>query len=191
MGFGWTQDAELGKAEQQVADLTVTSGDLTFGDETRSAFEQHCVCSFSISELLGLQIWIHGVMECVSRRISSWSLRERIFKLKTESDQTILDTTVMKSHLMDYRKSLKTSKANRSPPFSLLSPHPFHNFFFVFAVSRSSVYPLSNSTSAQYVTLQLKIGCRKVKTCWFGSAKWLWPNIFIQFAEAGKRHNKA
>ncbi len=85
MGFGWTQDAELGKAEQQVADLTVTSGDLTFGDETRSAFEQHCVCSLSISELLGLQIWIHGVMECVSRRISSWSLRERMFKLKTEN----------------------------------------------------------------------------------------------------------
>lgn len=56
MGFGWTQDAELGKAEQQVADLTVTSGDLTFGDETRSALEQHCVCSLSISELLGLQI---------------------------------------------------------------------------------------------------------------------------------------
>ncbi|KAH9547824.1 hypothetical protein CY35_11G056300 [Sphagnum magellanicum] len=29
-----SSDAELGKAEQQVADLTVTSGDLTFGDET-------------------------------------------------------------------------------------------------------------------------------------------------------------
>jgi len=22
------------------------------------------------------------------------------------------------------------------------------------------------------------IGCRKVKTCWFGSAKWFWPGIF-------------
>jgi len=41
------------------------------------------------------------------------------------------------------------------------------------------------------VTLQIKIGWRKVKTCRFGSAKWFWPDIFAQFAEAGKRHNKA
>ncbi len=26
----------------------------------------------------------------------------------------------------------------------------------------------------------------KVKTYWFGSAKWFWPSIFSQFAEAGK-----
>jgi len=49
----------------------------------------------------------------------------------------------------------------------------------------------SNSTSAQYVTLQIKIGGRKVKTCQFGSAKWFWPSIFVQFAEAGERHSKA
>jgi len=28
------QDTELGEAEQQAADLTVTAGDLTFGDES-------------------------------------------------------------------------------------------------------------------------------------------------------------
>jgi hypothetical protein len=89
--------------------------------------------------------------------------RENVQAEDRKSDQTILDMTVMKSHLMDYRKSLKTSKANRSPPFSLLSPHPFHNFFFVFAVSRSSVYPLSNSTSAQYVTCNLKLDAEKSK----------------------------
>jgi hypothetical protein len=32
---------------------------------------------------------------------------------------------------------------------------------------------------------------RKVKTCWFGAAKWFWPGILVHFAEAGKRHNKA
>jgi hypothetical protein len=36
----------------------------------------------------------------------------------------------------------------------------------------------SNSTNAQYVSLQVKIGFRKVKTCQFGLAKWFWPSIF-------------
>jgi hypothetical protein len=36
---------------------------------------------------------------------------------------------------------------------------------------------------------KLKIEWRKVNTCWFGLAKWFWPNIFAQFAEAGKRHS--
>jgi hypothetical protein len=49
----------------------------------------------------------------------------------------------------------------------------------------------SNSTVAQYVSLQIKLGWRTVETCWFGSAKWFWPSIFAQFAEAGKRHIKA
>jgi hypothetical protein len=49
----------------------------------------------------------------------------------------------------------------------------------------------SNSSGAQYVTLQIKIGWREVKTCQFGLAKWFWPNIFAQFPEAGKSHNKA
>jgi hypothetical protein len=49
----------------------------------------------------------------------------------------------------------------------------------------------SNSTVAQYVSLQIKIGWRTVKPCWFGSAKWFWPSIFAQFAEAGERHIKA
>ncbi len=48
----------------------------------------------------------------------------------------------------------------------------------------------SSSTGAQYVTLQKKIGWRKFKTCWFNSAKWFWPSIFAQFAEACKRHSK-
>jgi hypothetical protein len=43
---------------------------------------------------------------------------------------------------------------------------------------------------AQYMTLQIKIGRRKVKTCQFGSAKWFWPSILAHFAEAGKRHSK-
>jgi hypothetical protein len=29
---------------------------------------------------------------------------------------------------------------------------------------------------------------KKVKTCWFGSAKWFWLNIFLLEAEAGKTH---
>jgi hypothetical protein len=41
------------------------------------------------------------------------------------------------------------------------------------------------------VTLQIKIGCRKVKPVWVGSPKWFWPSIFEQFEEAGKRHSKA
>jgi len=41
------------------------------------------------------------------------------------------------------------------------------------------------------MNLQIKIGWRKVKTCWFGTAKWFGPCIFAQFAEAGKMHIKA
>jgi hypothetical protein len=37
------------------------------------------------------------------------------------------------------------------------------------------------SVTALYVTLQNKFGWRKVKTCWFGLAKWLWPKIFAEF----------
>jgi hypothetical protein len=40
---------------------------------------------------------------------------------------------------------------------------------------------MSNSTSAQYMSLESKIEWRKVKTCWFGSS------IFAKIAEAGKR----
>jgi hypothetical protein len=36
------------------------------------------------------------------------------------------------------------------------------------------------------VTLQIKIGRKKVKTYWFGSAKW-WHNIFAKFAKGGGR----
>lgn len=42
----------------------------------------------------------------------------------------------------------------------------------------------SNSMGAQYVTLEIKIGGRKVKTCQLGLAKWFWPSNFAQFAEA-------
>jgi hypothetical protein len=41
------------------------------------------------------------------------------------------------------------------------------------------------------MTLQIKIGWKKVKRCWFGTAKWFGPCIFAQFAEAGKMHIKA
>ncbi len=50
---------------------------------------------------------------------------------------------------------------------------------------------MSNYTSAPYVTLQIKIGWRKLKTRWFISSKWFWPRTFAQFAEAGKRHSTA
>jgi hypothetical protein len=32
---------------------------------------------------------------------------------------------------------------------------------------------------------------KKVKTSWFGATKWFWPSIFVHFAKAGERHNKA
>ncbi len=41
------------------------------------------------------------------------------------------------------------------------------------------------------MTLQIKIGRIKVNAYWFGSTKWFWPNVFVQFVEASKRHNKA
>jgi hypothetical protein len=44
---------------------------------------------------------------------------------------------------------------------------------------------------SQYVTLQIKIGSRKVKTCQFGSSKWFWPSIFAQITESGLNHSKA
>jgi hypothetical protein len=34
--------------------------------------------------------------------------------------------------------------------------------------------PESSSTNAQFVGLRKKIGLKKVKTCWFGFAKWFW-----------------
>jgi hypothetical protein len=48
----------------------------------------------------------------------------------------------------------------------------------------------SNSASAQYVTLQIKIGLRKVETCWFGSAKWFWLSIFAQLLRLVKGTTK-
>jgi len=54
------------------------------------------------------------------------------------------------------------------------------------------------------VTLGKKIGQRKVKTCWFGSAKWFWPKskhaglaqqngfgpaLFAEDAKVGTRHS--
>ncbi len=49
----------------------------------------------------------------------------------------------------------------------------------------------SSSTCARYVAQQKKIGRRKVETCWFGSAKWLWPSIFLWDAEAGKKEQQS
>jgi hypothetical protein len=48
----------------------------------------------------------------------------------------------------------------------------------------------STSSSAQCVTLQIKIWWRKVKTFWVGSAKCFWSIVFVQFPEAGKGHCK-
>ncbi len=44
-------------------------------------------------------------------------------------------------------------------------------------------------TGARYVTLQIKIGWRNVKTCQFGSAKWFWPNIFAQLVKGISKPN--
>ncbi len=40
--------------------------------------------------------------------------------------------------------------------------------------------------ATQYVTLHIKIGGRKVKTCWSGSTKQFWPSIFAKFVEASR-----
>jgi hypothetical protein len=40
------------------------------------------------------------------------------------------------------------------------------------------VFTATSPTCAHYVTLHVKIGLRKVKACWFGSAKWFLPSIF-------------
>jgi hypothetical protein len=57
--------------------------------------------------------------------------------------------------------------------------------------SQNSCISESNSPSAQCVTLQIKTGWRKVKTCWFTSTKWFWPSNLAQFAEACRSHSKA
>ncbi len=44
-------------------------------------------------------------------------------------------------------------------------------------------------TGAWYLTLQIKIGWRNVKTCQFGSAKWFWPNIFAQLVKGIAKPN--
>jgi hypothetical protein len=56
---------------------------------------------------------------------------------------------------------------------------------------REHPYCKSNSTQCSTCDLQIKIGRRKVDICRFGSAKWLQPSIYVQFAEAGKGHSKA
>jgi hypothetical protein len=55
-------------------------------------------------------------------------------------------------------------------------------FLSVFLQQGDPVGVLEQLTGAQYVTLQIKIGSRKVKTCHFGSAKWFWPSIFALFS---------
>jgi hypothetical protein len=66
---------------------------------------------------------------------------------------------------------------------------------YSFMHSDSATAPIPSYSiwsGGQYVTqLHIKIGWREVKSCCFGSAKWFWPNVFAQFAEAGKRHSKA
>jgi hypothetical protein len=66
-----------------------------------------------------------------------------------------------------------------------------HTFFLLQCKSTLRVvYVLTTATPPVYSTTNS--GWRKVKACWFGSAKWTWPNNFAHdAAEAGKRHNKA
>ncbi len=42
----------------------------------------------------------------------------------------------------------------------------------------------ATATYVQYVSRQIKIGWRKVKTCHLGSAAWFWPSICVEFYEA-------
>jgi hypothetical protein len=37
---------------------------------------------------------------------------------------------------------------------------------------------------------KIKTDVEKSKTCYFDSGKWIWPSIFAQDVEAGKRHNR-
>jgi hypothetical protein len=55
-----------------------------------------------------------------------------------------------------------------------------------FKSSQNKQRVYSNFTCTHYVTLHVKIGLRKVKACWFGSAKWFPPSNFGHFAKAGK-----
>ncbi len=47
----------------------------------------------------------------------------------------------------------------------------------------------SGSTGSEYVAQHKKIGPRKVKTYWFGSAKWFWPSIFPEAGQGTVEHN--
>jgi hypothetical protein len=51
------------------------------------------------------------------------------------------------------------------------------------------VFIESISTGAQYVTLDNKICCEKVKMCWFSLGNWFFYTKFVQLAVAGKRRN--
>jgi hypothetical protein len=55
-------------------------------------------------------------------------------------------------------------------------------FLSVFLQQGDPVGVLEQLAGAQYVTLHIKIGSRKVKTWHFGSAKWFLPSIFALFA---------
>ncbi len=45
------------------------------------------------------------------------------------------------------------------------------------------------SNGAQYLILNNKIYCEKIKLCWFSSRNWFFCTKFIQPAKVGKRHN--
>jgi hypothetical protein len=49
---------------------------------------------------------------------------------------------------------------------------------FLFYNSAQVGFSISCTNKRQHVTLQKKIGSRKVITCWLGSGKWFWPSIF-------------
>jgi hypothetical protein len=49
----------------------------------------------------------------------------------------------------------------------------------------------SNSTHAQYVTLEITVRWKKIQNMLVSLNKWFWPSIFAQFAEAGNRYRNA
>jgi hypothetical protein len=73
----------------------------------------------------------------------------------------------------------------------LILKHFKNDTLYVTLVSLLTSFHLckSISTGAQYVTLDSKIYCEKIKMCLFSSGNWFFCTKFVQLAMASKRHN--
>jgi hypothetical protein len=54
----------------------------------------------------------------------------------------------------------------------------------------AAIFEQQLQQSSVCVTMQIKIGLGKDKTCWFAWEKWFWICIFAHFAVAGTKHCK-